>query len=56
MKIKEILSSKPKKQTLCINGWVRNKRGSKNVVFISMNDGSTINNLQVVVDAVGAGP
>ena len=31
-------------------GWVRTKRGSKNVFFIALNDGSTINNLQVVVD------
>lgn len=50
MKIKEILSSKPIQQDLCINGWVRNKRGSKNVVFISINDGSTNNNLQVVLE------
>ena len=50
MKIKDILSSNPKKQLLFISGWVRNKRGSKNVVFISLNDGSTINNLQVVLE------
>lgn len=33
-------------------GWVRTKRDSKNVVFITLNDGSTIQNLQVVVDPV----
>ena len=33
-----------------IKGWVRNRRGSKNVAFIALNDGSTIHNLQVVVD------
>ena len=33
-----------------VQGWVRNKRESKNVVFISLNDGSTIQNLQVVGD------
>lgn len=32
-------------------GWVRTKRASKNVAFIALNDGSTINNLQVVADA-----
>ncbi len=32
-------------------GWVRTKRGNKNVTFIALNDGSTINNIQVVVDA-----
>ena len=33
-----------------VKGWVRNKRGSKNVAFIALNDGSTINNLQLVID------
>ena len=33
------------------SGWVRTKRGNKNVSFIAVNDGSTIHNLQVVVDA-----
>ena len=31
-------------------GWVRTKRASKNVAFIALNDGSTINNIQVVAD------
>jgi asparaginyl-tRNA synthetase len=31
-------------------GWVRTKRGSKNVAFIALNDGSTIKNLQIVVE------
>lgn len=31
-------------------GWVRTKRGNKNVAFIALNDGSTINNLQIVVN------
>ena len=33
-----------------ISGWVRTKRQSKNVSFISVNDGSSIISLQVVVD------
>lgn len=33
-----------------VKGWVRTKRGNKNVAFIALNDGSTINNLQIVVD------
>jgi len=33
-----------------VSGWVRTKRQSKNVSFISLNDGSTINSLQVVLD------
>jgi asparaginyl-tRNA synthetase len=35
---------------ITIKGWVRTRRGSKAVNFIALNDGSTINNLQVVAD------
>lgn len=31
-------------------GWVRTKRASKNVAFVALNDGSTIRNVQVVLD------
>src|SRR5574338_1111972 len=31
-------------------GWVRTRRGNKNVAFIAVNDGSTIHNIQVVAD------
>ncbi len=37
-------------QEINVKGWVRTKRGSKNVAFIALNDGSTIKNLQLVVD------
>ena len=33
-----------------IKGWVRTRRGNKNVSFIALNDGSTIYNIQIVVD------
>ncbi len=33
-----------------IQGWVRTKRGNKNVAFLALNDGSTIHNIQVVVE------
>lgn len=48
-KIKELLSQKPGQEVLA-KGWVRTKRGNKNVAFIALNDGSTINNIQVVAD------
>ena len=32
-----------------VKGWVRPRRGNKNVQFIALNDGSTIKNLQIVV-------
>jgi asparaginyl-tRNA synthetase len=33
-----------------VKGWVRTRRGNKNVGFVALNDGSTINNIQIVVD------
>ncbi len=33
-----------------VKGWVRTRRGSKSVNFIALNDGSTINNVQIVAD------
>ena len=33
-----------------IKGWVRTHRSSKAVDFIALNDGSTIKNIQIVVD------
>ena len=50
LKIKEILTNGKAGSEVVAKGWVRTKRGSKNVNFIALNDGSTINNLQVVVD------
>ena len=35
---------------VCVKGWVRTHRSSKAVDFIALNDGSTINNIQIVVD------
>ncbi|TFD94880.1 asparagine--tRNA ligase [Dysgonomonas capnocytophagoides] len=33
-----------------VKGWVRTRRGNKQVSFIALNDGSTINNIQIVAD------
>ena len=49
-KIKTLLTMEPGQQVLA-KGWVRTKRGNKQVKFIALNDGSTINNIQVVADA-----
>ena len=48
-KVKELLKKEPGIPVLA-KGWVRTKRGNKNVSFIALNDGSTINNIQIVVD------
>ncbi|MFM7768493.1 MAG: OB-fold nucleic acid binding domain-containing protein, partial [Bacteroidota bacterium] len=48
--VKQLLSTPPSDQNVCVKGWVRTRRGNKNVVFIAVNDGSTIHNIQVVAD------
>ena len=35
---------------VCVKGWVRTRRGNKHVQFVALNDGSTIRNLQIVLD------
>ena len=35
---------------VCVKGWVRTRRGNKNVQFVALNDGSTVRNLQIVFD------
>ena len=49
IKIKELLGMKPGEDVL-VKAWVRTKRGNKEIAFIALNDGSTVKNLQVVVD------
>ncbi len=49
-KIKQVLTAGKAGQEIVVKGWVRTKRGSKNVAFVALNDGSTINNLQLVFD------
>jgi len=49
-KIKALLGMEPGQEVLA-KGWVRTKRGNKQVKFIALNDGSTINNIQVVANA-----
>lgn len=52
-KVKDLLNCQPGVDVLA-KGWVRTKRGNKEVAFIALNDGSTINNIQVVVDKTKA--
>jgi asparaginyl-tRNA synthetase len=35
---------------VCVKGWVRTRRGNKHVQFVALNDGSTIKNIQIVLD------
>ncbi len=51
IKIKDLLKSTDLlEQEVTVRGWVRTRRGNKSVSFIALNDGSTINNIQVVAD------
>lgn len=49
--VKEIISAKEyvgKQVTVC--GWVRTSRNSKSVAFVELNDGTSLKNVQVVVE------
>jgi asparaginyl-tRNA synthetase len=48
--VKELLDASSIGKTVIAKGWVRTKRGNKNVAFIALNDGSIIHNLQLVAD------
>ncbi|GAA4430862.1 asparagine--tRNA ligase [Ravibacter arvi] len=50
IQIKDLLKLEPSEQSVTAKGWVRTKRESKNAVFISLNDGSTIHNIQAVAE------
>lgn len=49
-KIKDLLEKAPEQQTITLMGWVRTKRSNKHVTFIAINDGSCIQNYQIVAD------
>lgn len=47
MDIKQIIQSEPIGENITVKGWVRTFRSNR---FVALNDGSTVKNLQVVVD------
>ena len=49
-KIADIFSPELIGTEVSVMGWVRTRRGNKHVQFLALNDGSTIKNLQVVID------
>ncbi len=49
-KIADVLLCSDYGKTVNVKGWVRTRRGSKQVNFVALNDGSTIHNLQIVID------
>lgn len=49
-KIVDIFNPELIGEKVCVKGWVRTRRGNKNVQFVALNDGSTIKNVQIVFD------
>jgi asparaginyl-tRNA synthetase len=49
VKVSELLRMAPGSAVL-VKGWVRTKRGNKNITFVALNDGSTVKNVQIVFD------
>lgn len=49
-KIADALKSTDFGSEINVKGWVRTRRGNKNISFVALNDGSTINNLQIVIE------
>ncbi len=50
IRVKELLASPVTGEKVLVKGWVRTKREIKNVAFVALNDGSTINNIQIVME------
>ena len=49
IKIVDIFNPELIGQRVSVKGWVRTRRGNKNVQFVALNDGTTIKNIQIVV-------
>ena len=49
-KVVDLLQSKERGAEVLVKGWVRTKRGNKNINFIALNDGSVIHHIQIVVE------
>ncbi len=50
IEIKNLLKGENEGNEVSAMGWVRTRRGNKNVSFVALNDGSTLNNIQVVLE------
>ena len=49
-RIKDILKTKAEHQKITVEGWIRTKRDSKNLCFFELSDGSSLKNLQIIID------
>lgn len=53
IRVRDLLQSKETGKEFIVKGWVRTRRGNKNINFIALNDGSIIHNIQVVAESAG---
>ncbi len=49
-KVVDLLKSSEFGKEVTVKGWVRTRRGNKQINFVALNDGSCINNCQIVVN------
>ncbi|MDA3938790.1 MAG: asparagine--tRNA ligase [Spirochaetia bacterium] len=49
-RIKDILKTEAEDQEITVEGWIRTKRDSKNLCFFELSDGSSLKNLQIIID------
>ncbi|MFA5570428.1 MAG: asparagine--tRNA ligase [Sphaerochaetaceae bacterium] len=49
-RIATLLHKEPSSEPLQVEGWIRTKRESKSIIFLELNDGSSLKGLQVVID------
>ena len=49
--IKELLNAEELDVKVLVKGWVRNYRGNNFVTFVALNDGSSLQNMQIVINA-----
>ncbi|HCL24867.1 MAG TPA: asparagine--tRNA ligase, partial [Dehalococcoidia bacterium] len=54
-KIKDIFNASQAGGDVLVQGWVKTRRSSKSVTFIQITDGSTLQDLQIVVDEANPG-
>jgi asparaginyl-tRNA synthetase len=50
-KVCDLMKSKEFGKEVLVKGWVRTRRGNKNINFIALNDGSTLHNIQIVIES-----
>ncbi|AFG37263.1 asparagine--tRNA ligase [Spirochaeta africana] len=52
-RVRQLLASSPGDARVATRGWVRTHRDTKDIVFIELNDGSCLKNLQIIIDKAG---